>query len=463
MREVLRVTLGFLAGATLAIGLMPLVVRVASGGLSRVQVLDLWPAAAGVFFGGTTLLAVVAGALDGGSGQPSALTRYQVTGMIFLGAYVLASTGFVLIVSRRHRRPLAAVLRETLPSINMRLILVLVVVVWFSRALLGLKYGLHYSGSGTEQRVGALPYGISVIASLSTTISVILPVWAYVTLRSGSRRLVVLMAFLLLSGELLIAFFGGRRTFVFMSALLVLIELTYKRRRGLSTAVVSVLLIGLAWIAVPRFEQARFVASKSIDTSKEDLVEFLEAAKAPRRFGLSGFESNLPERSAIYVEWAAEVARALQDHPFFRGEVLLKGILFSVPTVLVPGKREWEWGEQLINGRLQIGRGDSPNSVAMVGMADFGLSGVLLYAVGFGVFLVTAEILANRIRTSAPLLSLIILLSALEAAVMVEQTIVTLSAQVRNIVLIAIVVGIVHLMKVRGDSKWTAELSHFKI
>jgi len=446
---------GLAAGALLmlAIGSLPIAIRWGKVGPLGLRALDVWPLATAVFFGATTLVSVLAGSPSLRSAQAAIGSRYLASGLVWLSGFV-AVAAVIAILSRRERRmPVVPLLETCVARVTAGSAVALAIGVWSVRVIVAVRYGIHYSGSATADRIEDLPYGMSILQSLTNTVGLFVPVWAYIVLRSRRGPRLRALCALLLCGELVSAFMSGRRELVFLLFLLLFIELSRSHRKRIRAAILVAMGIALIWVAFPRFEAARYAASATVDPGQQDLIEFLSGTARPSLDSPSSLRESLADRSATYVVWAAEVVQAQRTHSFLNGSVLVKGILFTVPSALIPEKRGWRSGDTYINEEMGIDRGDSPDSIAMTGLADFGPAGVLVYSLAFGGLIILGERIATLWRNRSAFLACVVMLATVRGAALVERTIVGLAVDVRNILILAVVTWLLGfvLEKPRGD------------
>jgi len=436
---------------TALIGVTPLVIRVTRGTLSRISVAEFVPVASGVFFGISSIVAF-------GFAKSLGLSAFgnhrsiDLTGGAF--AYLLFTAGAALALLLIPRDGVGATGLSSAVSIlkraKARHIVVVAGFVWLVRLYAGSRYALFYSGSGTTWALDRVPYWLSVSMSLADTLGVAIPAWAYLRVRHSRIGIEKILAVSLLLGESYYMFAQGRRAFLFLVVLIAVLHMVdtgFLQLRGMFLFTAAIVVSAL--FIFPRLLGVRYVLSHGYVTNEVSAQkQFYLATKYRLSSGkLEGlYLENMALRSGSYLAWAAEVVEGSRATDYLMGKAVADNLAFVVPSALIPEKRNWSWGETLINRHYDIARSDSPNSVAIAGLADFGFFGCVLYGMLFSLLLALGERISVLVSGELQLVAAISLLQLFAMAVLAEQSLVHHFATLRNIALFMIAAAIWRLV-----------------
>lgn len=435
-----------LAGAMLVVGALPVLLRMRASGV-QVTLFSIAALAAGVFFGGGTVLSWALAEATGSAATPWMIDETHAATAAF--AYLSYVTALAL-CSLATRGKFGAVslgsivnqIRET-PDAIMWL---LAGAVWAVRIYLVDRYAVVTPTTAPADILVQVPYGLRVAFAITTALQPLLVGWLSVRLFDRAFLGVGIMYFSVLMAEGLFQLMAGRRVLLFSGAIVLLTWNMLRRVHPIRLVATTAIFVTVTFsVGSAVYLRGRIVLERGSAPGGQALVqEYLEASVREGREGFgSRIRENVLRRSAAYLDWATEVAARRDGRFSLGGAGILADIRYVIPSgVLEDNKENMTWGEQTINQYYGIGRRDSPNSLAILGFADFSIGGSFLMGVLFACVLAGVGLCARHLEGLPPLGALVTLQGIL-MALSVETTLTGVLGVVRNLALLVVTGGAV--------------------
>lgn len=340
--------------------------------------------------------------------SPLSTERYQPIDVIstWLVVYLFWGSAFALAAVWRSSMPpipfaddyqgtktprgfLATVVAASLQVRVSYLILAYLIVTAF-RAFLQLRYGIVLSGGASEQAWNETPYAVLAMNQVFcfAGVGIAMAAMARLVYQMPGR----IWALGLILAESVFMFTQGRRWIFSFALTLVLIYLVPRKSMRMRHAVVGVILaVLLLQVVFPFFFLMRQHWQNEPNAS---VVQWVQGTAQQMIQGTDRSEdakmnrsmhSRLRRMSAGYIQ--ADAIR--HGVPTFGGRQLVSGMLSIIPSVVFPDKYQYVvLTDQSLNQRFQIkphaGKNvDLTTQIPLIGQADFGVLGGLVYGVLF--------------------------------------------------------------------------------
>ena len=413
--------------------------------ISAVDV-SIWMTA--VFFGGGPFAALFfsrrLSAVD-----PAAMTwSYILIYLFIIGLFI--ADNIASINPRSVRRPGSSLFQSTLAhslrsvtKINTKHIFAYYLLVWFFRLLLGIKYGIFFSGTASAERVTALPYVVVVIQMLLKVVSLGCLVWSCGMIWHRRRRTPLSLGILIL--ELIWAFIKGRRwifEIIVIVALVLRICNLHLKARYVYGAVMMLSFV-LLWV-YPTFIAIR-VQYKYSDPDDNAVIRYAQTTKAViiDQFKESTDDSNtqlyrenMGNRALTPIRFNCSILEAQVGYPLMWGRAIGSTVIWVIPSALYPQKVEQPAPEQAVQSHYNFSQSDDASNWPAYGCADFGVIGGLFMGLLLGTVLRLMEKQVILLITRHPFVALCLMAGALNAAIFVEASPTSLWSMLRSIVIL---------------------------
>ena len=275
-------------------------------------------------------------------------------------------------------------------------------LVWGMRLLLGVKYGMFFSGTSSLERVTAVPYPVTVANMLLQVAAWGCLLYGCIIIWRGRSKQG--LPWVILVMEILWAFVKGRRPIFSIVIFSIVVFLAHrhrlKLRHGLGLILTGAVLLG--WI-YPLFMTIRSEYAYS-DPYGTALGRFVETAQEaiPQQDQEetydnleSHYRENMAQRFIATIRFNGNILEGQRNHPLMWGEAMWSTFVWNVPSILYPGKLSMQAPEQLIQDYYDLSYEDAASSWPGYGCADFGVLGAGLAGVLMGLVM---GLLENRIR-----------------------------------------------------------------
>ena len=431
---------------------------------------SIWMTA--VFFGTGPMVALFfSGRLS--AVDPAVMTWSYILIYLFIIGLFLADN-VSRINPRSKRQPSSSVFRSTMAKclgavtkINTKHIFGYYMLVWFFRLLLGIKYGIFFSGTASSERVTALPYAVVVIQMILKVVSLGCLVWSCGMIWRRRSRTPMSLGILIL--EFIWAFVKGRRwifeIIVIVALVLRICNLHLKARYiYAATMIVSFVLL---WV-YPTFIGIRDQYKYS-DPDDNAVIRYAQTTKAviADQFNESSgdinsqlYQENMAHRALTPIRFNCSVLEAQEGYPLMWGRAIWSTVVWVIPSAIYPQKLELPAPEQLVQSHYNFHESDDASNWPAYGCADFGVMGGLFMGLLLGTVLRLMEKQIISLITSYPFVALCLMAGSLNVAIFVEASPNSLWSMLRSIVILYCLARAVTFLRAGGN---TAKITHFSM
>jgi len=344
------------------------------------------------------------------------LKAYLVIGLYMLGLWCMrwfavnSKKSKLLRSGSRDRFSLIELFRQY-RMIKWQLVATIMGLIWFLRVIIGLRYGIWFSGTATMERVLGMPYYIVIFNQLSVIMAMGILVWGSTSFWTDRRLFIRFTAAAVLLSEFCWAFVKGRRWILIWFVFVFLGFLASKRKLKLKNVIVVLLVVVFAFqLVFPFFLGVRRFYSIMEGKSRNPIVRFAKAvvlAYENHDTALTGIHSeNLRARPLFLRRFICRICEGLNKEPPMMGTVLLRTFESAIPHMIFPGKRAKLPAEQLIQEHFNYRLADTAASWPAVGCAEFGLPGGFIIGLFVGLFIICAERWSRAILIRHPFVAL---------------------------------------------------------
>ncbi|MCP4713389.1 MAG: hypothetical protein GY869_32570 [Planctomycetes bacterium] len=407
---------------------------------------SIWMTA--VFFGTGPLVALFFSRRLSAVDPTAMIWSYILIYLFIIGLFL--ADNLSLINPRSVRQPRSSVFRSTLAhclrvvtKINTRYIFGYYMLVWFFRLLLGIKYGIFFSGTASSERVAALPYVVVVIQMILKVVSLGCLVWSCGMIWHRRRRTPLSLSILIL--EFAWAFVKGRRwifeIIVIVALVLRICNLHFKARYIYgATMILSFVLL---WV-YPTFIGIRDQYKYS-DPDDNAVIRYAQTTKsviADQFKESSGdinsqlYQKNMAHRALTPIRFNCSVLKAQEGYPLMWGRAIWSTVVWAIPSAIYPQKIEHPAPEQYVQSHYNFQESDEASNWPAYGCADFGVMGGLLMGLLLGAVLRLMEHAVLMLIISYPFVALCLMAGALNAAIFVEASPNSLWSMLRSVVIL---------------------------
>lgn len=393
----------------------------------RRKVVGIHLASLAVFFTGVPLLRAL-------FGQTPTSSSSEIFLLTYLSAF-LYGTSFTLITLLTGSPGLNKV-KKILYSLNFNnktiaITLAILITAWALRIFIAAKYGILFSGSGSEDAILSLPYWISIASPLvQLLVGGVVIIAAVATTRDYKK-----FAWAILFTEVSWAYVSsGRRSVIFLMLIIASILFLLRTIRFKGAIISAAAIFIIVTVSTPLFLTVRNINSDYLAAGFPATDAFKKAAfDGVKRCGIGLNCRELISENAIErgnaLEFKKSIVAALSDgRSFLLGHGLINTIQWSIPSVLIDKPRLMT--EQLIQEKLGLPFGDDAISIPAVAYADFGLAGVTI--AGMAVALVSHILLAFALQQKSTILTLSITFGILKILFDIESDPLGFIALIRN-------------------------------
>ena len=341
--------------------------------------------------------------------------------------------------------------------IDWKLVTAIAGLVWTVRIFLGLHYGLFSSGTGSMETMMSLPYHMVIISHLAIAISIGCLVWSSAAIWSNKSLFTRLAALVILILEFSWAFASGRRWMLMWLVFIFFGFLSSGRRLRIRYLLLFIFTTGL----IVNFIFPLFFSVRTVFFSKN-----IESRNVVEHFGKSvvlayesrdevlkeNFRENMSERPLGAREFICRIREGLEKKPPMMGKAIVSTFLYTVPSIIYPGKRKQLETEQSIQNYFQLPMHDTANTWPATGCADFDLLGGLIAGLILGLWIILIQLWYQSIAFRHPFVSLTVLGNAMFSLMQVEASPTVFWGIVRNLVIVWLIAKFISVFtKLRTD------------
>ncbi len=313
--------------------------------------------------------------------------------------------------------------------------------IWLLRIFLGMRFGLWFSGSAKSEVMLNMPYSLVVLRQISIIMMLGCHIWAAGSFWSSVRTSTKYTAAILLATEFFWAFMQGRRLII-MWVVFILFGF-FASGRKLSAKYILTFLVVMFFIVnflFPFFLSVRAAKTSRYshyqDTFKGFSSSVVYAYKNFQRSSKKMNRENMQNRPLGLYRFIAQICEKSENTAPMFGSALLRSLVMSVPSAIVPAKRKLLHTEQHIQQHYNLDLTDSAITWPAMGSADFGVLGGFLAGIIVGSLIFIIAWWSQSILRRHPLISLALVGGLISNLIQVEEGPSTWWTLCRNIIVI---------------------------
>lgn len=316
-------------------------------------------------------------------------------------------------------------------DIKCRYVVIAAVSIWLLRVMIGVKYGIWFSGTARAENVASQPYVIIVLSSLARTISIGCLAWSAACFWKEIRPLARFAGTSILIAELFWMFLSGRRFILVWFAFFFLGFLASGRKLKPKYLIIFILIIFI----IAQFLFPFFMAVRDTYYRYPPLRELrqmnpilrlnkaiLLTIKNGDDSAVKRYRENMSFRPLWPRSFISNIIAAQKNNSTLKGKALLRSMIYVIPSAIYSQKTKLLATEQLIQNHYNHKVTDTASSWPAIGCADFGICGGLIAAFVVGIWITIIRFAGSVIYKRHPFVVMALAAGMTACIIQVETT-----------------------------------------